>query len=81
MVEQILPNNNESATEIFPQKICHLNTPLVGKVNSPNIVSKQESLRTKAPAEPLPGPDSLAKRKEKISLYCRDIPVRFTEKS
>jgi hypothetical protein len=28
MVGQILPNNNESATGIFPQKFCHLNTPL-----------------------------------------------------
>jgi hypothetical protein len=28
MVEQILPNNNESATGIFSQKFCHINTPL-----------------------------------------------------
>jgi TATA-box binding protein (TBP) (component of TFIID and TFIIIB) len=29
MVGQILPNNNESATEIFPQKFWDLNTPLI----------------------------------------------------
>jgi hypothetical protein len=29
MIEQYLPNNNETATVAFRQKICQLNIPLV----------------------------------------------------